>query len=206
MIENIEDYFQKGCGRCKRFDTPSCSALIWRDGLLALRNICLDEGLVETVKWGQPCYMHAGRNIVVFGAFQGDFRLSFFNAALLEDEYEILEKSGPNAQNPSVVRFTELSDVSNLETHLRTYLKKAMTFAEQGIIPEKVATEIVLPDELSDALDADPTLAEAFHGLTPGRQISYVINLNGAKKSETRINRIAKFRGKILAGKGALEY
>ena len=37
-------------------------------------------------------------------------------------------------------------------------------------------------------MDADPELAEAFYSLTPGRQKSYVINLNSAKKSETRIN------------------
>lgn len=34
---------------------------------------------------------------------------------------------------------------------------------------------------------------------------SYVINLNSAKKSETRVARILKFRGKIIAGKGAMK-
>jgi uncharacterized protein YdeI (YjbR/CyaY-like superfamily) len=80
-----------------------------------------------------------------------------------------------------------------------------MGYAEQGIVPEKAAPEIVLPDELVEALDADPELAEAFHALTPGRQRSYVINLNGAKAAATRLARIAKFRDKILAGKGATE-
>jgi uncharacterized protein YdeI (YjbR/CyaY-like superfamily) len=32
-----------------------------------------------------------------------------------------------------------------------------------------------------------------------------VINLNGAKQSATRVARIEKFRGHIIAGKGALE-
>lgn len=49
------------------------------------------------------------------------------------------------------------------------------------------------------------SLGQAFYALTPGRQRSYVINLNSAKKLETRIARIIKFRDKILAGKGAME-
>ncbi|MBK8012004.1 MAG: YdeI/OmpD-associated family protein [Deltaproteobacteria bacterium] len=56
-----------------------------------------------------------------------------------------------------------------------------------------------------EAFDFDPELAEAFNKLTPGRKKSYVINLNSAKKPETRVARIAKFREKILSGKGAME-
>ena len=62
-----------------------------------------------------------------------------------------------------------------------------------------------LPNELLEALESDRELATAFHALTPGRKKSYVINLNSAKKPETRLSRIAKFRDKILAGKGAME-
>jgi len=166
MITQIADYFDKGCGRCARFDTGDCAALIWADGLAALRAVCLESGLREDVKWGHPCYMHAGRNIAVIGAFRGDFRLSFFNAALMKDPDGLLETRGPNT---------------------------------------KIVHAVEMPPEFIEALDADPELAEAFHALTPGRQKSYAINLNGAKKPETRIARIAKFRDKIIAGKGALD-
>ena len=54
-------------------------------------------------------------------------------------------------------------------------------------------------------MDADPEMAEAFWALTPGRQRSYVIHLASAKTSATRVARIERVRGKILAGKGALE-
>jgi uncharacterized protein YdeI (YjbR/CyaY-like superfamily) len=58
---------------------------------------------------------------------------------------------------------------------------------------------------LTDAMDADPELAEAFHRLTPGRQRSYVIALGSAKSAATRVSRIARLRPNILAGKGATE-
>jgi uncharacterized protein YdeI (YjbR/CyaY-like superfamily) len=81
-----------------------------------------------------------------------------------------------------------------------------MSYADQGILPPKEPSEVELPDELIEALDADPDLAEAFHALTPGRQKSYAILLNSAKTSATRLARIQKARPKILAGKGANEY
>ena len=205
MITEIEDYFEKGCGRCDRFATESCSVRVWNDGVKKLRAICLQSGLEETVKWGHPCYMHASRNIAIIGAFQGEFRLSFFNAALLKDPEGVLLKQGPNTEHKDMLRFERVGDVLQLEPTIRAYLAEAMDYAERGIKPRKEPSALELPYELVEALDTDPELAEAFHRLTPGRQKSYVIHLNQAKKSETRLARIGKARAKIIAGKGAME-
>lgn len=205
MITEPEVYFAQGCGRCDRFATPDCSTRFWLAGLLTLRRIANDVGLTETAKWGHPCYMHAGRNIAIFGAFRGDFRLSFLNAALLKDPEAVLEKQGANTRHPDCIRFTDNAAPDALEPVIRAYLKEAMAYAEQGILPPKEPTEINLPEELVDALDADPDLAEAFAALTPGRQKSYAILLNDAKTKATRLARIEKARPKILAGKGATE-
>jgi uncharacterized protein YdeI (YjbR/CyaY-like superfamily) len=205
MITEIEDFFTKGCGRCDRFDTPDCSALRWARGLADLRRIALELGLVETVKWGHPCYMHAGRNIAILGALREDLRLSFFHAALMTDPEGLLSKQGENTQHPDCLRFLRNGQVAEKEASVRRYLREAMSYAEAGIKPVKEAQEIELPDELTEALEADAELGEAFARLTPGRQRSYVIALAGAKKAETRVARILKFRGHILAGKGSLE-
>lgn len=78
-----------------------------------------------------------------------------------------------------MIRFTGNAQVAAMGSTLRRYLK--------------------------EALDADAELAGAFHALAPGRQRSYVIHLNSAKKSETRIARVVALRSRILAGKGAME-
>lgn len=205
MITNTEDYFTMGCGRCERFATADCSARLWKDGLSELRRICRASGLIEMVKWGHPCYVHKGRNIAIIGAFRGAFRLSFFNSALLTDSEAVLEKQGPNTRHPDMIRFVDSSKIRDLEPVILAYLREAMGFAEAGIRPPKEEGDIELPDELVDALDCDPELAEAFRQLTPGRKRSYVINLNGARKAETRMSRIAGFRDRILAGRGATE-
>lgn len=205
MINNIEHYFESGCGRCDRFATPDCSTRFWLDGLLNLRRICRDVGMSEHVKWGHPCYMHAGRNIVVMGAFREDFRLSFFNAALMRDPHGVLIGQGPNSAHPDCFKFDDVAQVVASEAVIREYLTEAMGYAEQGIRPPKVERELELPDELVEALEADAELAEAFALLTPGRQRSYVYALNSAKTSATKVARIIKYRDKILAGKGALD-
>ncbi len=205
MITDVEDYFVKGCGRCDRFATAGCSTRRWAEGLAALRRICQDLGLEETVKWGHPCYMHAGRNVAIIGALQGDFRLSFFDAALLKDPDAVLEKQGPNTRHPDMFRFSSHLEVRMREPVIRAYLMEAMGYAEAGIEPPKESLDLEQPKELVEALDGDPALREAFVRLTPGRQRSYVIHLNGAKTSATRRARIARLRDRILAGKGATE-
>ncbi len=205
MISDPDDFFTKGCGRCDRFATPDCSTRLWIDGLNKLRRICLDTGLEEAVKWAHPCYMHVNRNIAIFGAFRGDFRLTFLNPALLRDTEGVLEPQGPNSQRPAMMRFTAVEQVGEMEAVIRAYLRQLMDHAELGTKPPKVTRGIDMPDELAEALDADPELAEAFQALTPGRQRSYMFNLNQARQSKTRVARIEKFRERIIAGKGASE-
>lgn len=205
MITDIEDYFTKGCGRCARFNSPACSTQLWAAGLRELRDICCGAGLEETVKWGHPCYMHAGRNVAIIGAFVGDFRLNFFNPALMTDPGGVLEQQGENTKTAGMIRFTANEQVAGMAATIRAYLAEAKAYAEQGLTAPKDTTEPDMPEELADALDGDPELAEAFRALTPGRRKSYILNLNSAKQAATRVSRIDRFRPKILAGKGALD-
>jgi uncharacterized protein YdeI (YjbR/CyaY-like superfamily) len=205
MISDPDDFFTQGCGRCDRFATPDCSTRLWIDGLNGLRRICSDVGLEETVKWAHPCYTHAGRNIALLAAFRGDFRLNFLNPGLLSDTQGVLERQGPNTRTPGTLRFTSVARVGELEPVIRAYLRQLMDHAEAGTTPPRTQRDLDIPDELTEALDADPELAEAFHALTPGRRKSYLFNLNQARQSATRAARIEKFRGRIIAGKGAME-
>ena len=219
MITDIEDFFSSGCGRCARVATADCSTRLWAGGLQDRRLICLSTGLSEPVKWGHPCYMHAGRNIAIIGAFRGDFRLSFFNAALMQDPEGVLERQGPNTRHPDAIRFADNAQPAAMKPVILSYLRQAMDYADAGVLPPKGgqvvghfycglfaakgASEVELPDELPEAVQSDPELAGAFHALTPGRQKSYAISLRAARKPETRVARIARFRDRIIAGKGA---
>ncbi|MDQ1902378.1 hypothetical protein RAH32_18315 [Paracoccus sp. WLY502] len=66
-----------------------------------------------------PTYMHCGRNIAIFGAFRDDFRISFMNASLLQDDEGVLEPQGPNSRTPGMLRFTEVAQVGDKERSIR---------------------------------------------------------------------------------------
>ena len=205
MITDIEDYFARGCGRCDRFATPDCSARRWAGALAELRGLCREAGLAEHVKWGHPCYMHAGRNVAILGAFRQEVRITFFEAALLDDPEGLLERQGPNSRVPDALRFREEAAVAAMAPALRGFLAQGKALAEAGLRAPRRSVDAALPEEMVEALDADPALAEAFARLTPGRRRSYAIALSSAKTSATRVARIARFRERILAGKGATE-
>jgi uncharacterized protein YdeI (YjbR/CyaY-like superfamily) len=205
MISEVEDYFGSGCGRCPRFATADCATQRWAEGLAQLRTLCLAAGLSEWVKWGHPCYMHAGRNVAIIGAFREDFRLSFFESGLMTDPERQLERQGPNTRAPDMLRVTTNAQVAERSGLIAAYLAEAMGYAAAGVRAPKAPAAFDVPDELMEVMDADPELAEAFHALTPGRQRSYVIALSSAKASATRVARIVRLRPRILAGKGATE-
>ena len=123
----------------------------------------------------------------------------------MRDPHGVLIGQGPNSQHPDCFKFDDDAQVVASEAIIREYLTEAMGYAEAGILPPKVEREIELPDELVEALESDPELAQAFAVLTPGRQRSYAYALNSAKTSATKVARIIKYRDKILAGKGALD-
>lgn len=205
MITEIETYFSQGCGRCARFATPDCATAIWRDGLARLRALARGAGLDETLRWGHPCYRHAGRNVAIIGAVRTDFRLSFFEAGLMQDPAGVLERQGPNTLDPDMIRFTSAADVGALAPTVTAYLAEAMGYAAAGARAPKSTAPLDLPPVLAAALAEDAELGAGFGRLTPGRQKSYVIALSSAKTAQTQARRIAKFRDKILAGKGATE-
>ena len=203
MIDNIDDYFAKGCDRCAKFDTDACATQIWADGLAALRTLCRDNGLTEVVKWGHPCYMHGDRNIAIFGAFTKNFRLSFMNGSLLKDPDRVLEKLGPHTETATVMTFRSADDVAAKAAIITRYLCELKSYADAGIKPPpKHHGDLILPDEFMIAVETDTQLAQAFKALTPGRQRGWNLHFTNAKQSKTRENRIAKARDRIIAGKG----
>ena len=204
-IKTTDDYFKKGCGRCNRYGTFDCSAHKWSSGLEVLRSICLSAELTETLKWSHPCYVHAGRNVVILGAFLKDFRLNFFQASLLEDPFKLLQKRSENSQVADCLKFDHVDQVIEQKDQIQELLKNAITVAASGRKVEKSEKVMERPDILIEILSEDAVLKKAFDALTPGRQRSYIIHLNNAKNDSTKRRRLLSAREKIFSGKGALE-
>ncbi len=175
----------------------------WSEELAALREIALDGGLKEELKWGSPCYTTRTKNIALIGALKDCCTISFLKGALLTDPNGILAKPGENTRAVRVIRFTGVAEIAKLKPAMKAFIVEAIAAEEAGLkaIPDE-APELVFPDELNEKLDASAALKTAFHALTPGRQRAYVLHFSAAKQSATRTTRIEKCSPLILCGKG----
>ncbi len=202
-VASVEQYMQVGCGRCPLGGTPECKVHSWTHEFKALRELVLESGLTEEIKWSAPCYTYNGRNVSMLGALKDSCVLSFFEGASLEDPAGILERPGPNSREARVIRFTSIAQITELQNHVRQLLAQGIAVAtgerRKALAP---TPPLEIPEELAEAFRDDDSLKKAFEALTPGRQRGYLLHFNQAKQSATRRARITKCEAAIRSGKG----
>jgi uncharacterized protein YdeI (YjbR/CyaY-like superfamily) len=175
----------------------------WREEYEKLRMICLDCGLTEELKWGQPCYTLEKSNIVLIHGFKEYCALLVFKGALLKDPDGILIQQTENVQVPRQIRFTNLLEIVELEPILKAYIHEAIEVEKAGLKVElKKTSDFKVPVEFQSKLDHIPALKAAFEALTPGRQRGYLFHFSQPKLAKTRQERVEKYIPQILAGKG----
>lgn len=175
----------------------------WKSSFAKLRELALDSGLTEELKWGHPCYTIKGKNVFLIHGFNDYCALLFHKGALLKDDHDILVQQTANVQSARQIRFTSLKEITKLAPVLRSYMQQAIAVEQAGMkVPMKKTTEFDMPEEFATQLKAMPALKKAFFALTPGRQRGYLLYFAGAKQSKTRQTRIEKNLERILAGKG----
>ena len=198
----VDLFIADGCGRCDYYATDKCKVRSWQMELQHLRQIMLETGLVEDVKWGVPVYTHQGKNIVIVSALKDCVTFGFFKGVLLSDPKKILEQQGPSVQSARIIRFTAVDQIINLTDTVKEYVKEAVVIEESGVKVEFKKDLEPIPDELNDMFEDLPALRDAFYALTPGKQRGYIIHFSQPKQSASRINRIEKCIDKIMNGEG----
>ncbi len=201
MNPQADKYLINGCMRCKYGGTPQCKVLNWVDELELLRQIVLDTGLTEEIKWGVPVYTHNGKNVVTVSALKESANIGFFKGVLLKDEHQILRQQG-NLQSDRLIRFTNTEEIKKVKNILREYVIAAIEIETRGkkVVFKKNPEPI--PEELIQVLNEDPAFKKAFEALTPGRQRSYIIFISQPKQEKTRLSRVEKCKPKVFEGKG----
>ncbi len=170
----------------------------WKPELIALHNVLKKTGLKEEIKWGQPTYTFEGKNIVGMGAFTNYFGLWFYQGALLKDNSGKLV----NAQKgkTQAMRQWRMTTIADIDTELiQKYIAEAVENEKAGKRVKVKKKELIIPDELADALAQDDTLKNAFYDLTPGKQREYADYISDAKREKTRLTRIDKISPMIKA-------
>ena len=199
---SVDSYLQDGCGRCDDYRTPACKVHRWAECLVRLRAHLARTELVETMKWGNPCYTLDGKNVAMIAAFRESCAVSFFRGATLPDPDGVLESAGPNSHHARLVRFTSLEQLTTRADALDRLLAAAVAQERSGVKVARAPAQDPVPEELQRRLDTDEVLRTAFAALTPGRQRSHILHITGAKQAETRARRVERCAEDILAGRG----
>jgi uncharacterized protein YdeI (YjbR/CyaY-like superfamily) len=175
----------------------------WQAEVGKLRDIVLETGVAEVLRWGCPCYQHEERNIVLIHDFKDYCALLFFKGALMADPNNRLIQQTENVQSARQMRFTSLGEIAKLQNVIKAYIYEAIEIEKSGMkVTLKKTDEYQVPEELQNKLDEMPALEKAFKALTPGRQRAYIFHISQAKQAKTRMASVEKYVPQILGGKG----
>lgn len=175
----------------------------WKEEFEKLREIVLDCGLDEDIKWMHPCYMYEGKNVVLIHGFKNYCALLFHKGALLKDLHGLLIQQTENVQSARQLRFTSAAQIDEQQLIIKSYIDEAIALEKSGQKVElKKTADYPVPEELQNKFAELPSLKTAFESLTPGRQRAYLYYFNQAKQAKTREARVEKYIPHILDGKG----
>ena len=150
--------------RCKLGATPECKVNFWRAELEALRQIVLECGLTEEVKWGVPCYTSEDKNILMVSAFKDYACISFFKGVLLKDEANILLKPGESSQSTRTLKYTTLEQVLGQAPIIKAYI--AVTIGGWGSLTGAACGALIIA-LFEVLLPSLPVLVPALKNVTP---------------------------------------
>ncbi len=205
MNPKIDKYLIDGCMRCKYGATPDCKVNNWKVELETLRQIVLDIGLTEELKWGVPCYTFENKNVLILSAFKDYVCISFLKGVLLMDDEKILIKPGEHSQSARIIKYTNPEQIIFQSLILKAYILEAIEIEKSNKKVEFKHNPEPIPEELIEIFTHDFELRDAFYSLTQGKQRGYIIYFSQPKQSKSRFNRIEKCRLKILNGEGLQE-
>ena len=173
----------------------------WTGECGRLRTLLLGLDLTETLKWRHPCYCDGDQNVSLVSWRSDGAVVSLLKGALVDDPRGRLRRAGQNRYDRYLC-FESLAQLEAEEAYLLDLLRQNLQAVRDRRTLPPLPDEPDLVPELAEALAADPALAEAYAALTPGRKRGYDHHLRQAMRSQTRSDRIARVRDRILAGKG----
>lgn len=188
--------------KTRTVDEHIANETLWHAELVALADILRQTKLEETIKWGAPCYVAHGQNVVGMMAFKNYFGLWFHQGVLLADKGGVLI----NAQAGTTKTLRQWRMISKDEIKpavILRYVNEAIQLAKDGKAVKPAKNKpLTLPPELVDALDTDSALAEKFAEFTKSKKRECSDYITGAKQDAIKQKRLDKIIPMIKAGMG----
>lgn len=176
----------------------------WQKELILVRSILKDTELKENIKWSAPSYGIDGKNVIGMAAFKNHIAVWFYQGIFLKDTHKKLinAQEGITKANRQW-RFESLKEIQENAAILKEYIEEAIQNQKQGkeVKPSK-KKEVLIPVELKEALEKNPSIKEQFESLSQFKQREYAAHIGSAKQEATRLRRLQKAIPLIEQGLG----
>jgi uncharacterized protein YdeI (YjbR/CyaY-like superfamily) len=143
----------------------------------------------ETMKWSFPNFLYKGM-FCNMAAFKEHCSFGFWKSSL------ILEKG--HVTEDAMGQFGRITRVSDLPSRkvLTGYIKAAMKLNDEGVksptrVKPKQPREVVVPEDLTGALNANAKARKTFDAFSPSHKREYIEWITEAKTEATRTKRLA---------------
>lgn len=174
----------------------------WDACLNTFRDIILQTGLEEHIKWGAPYYCLKGKNVVGFVAFKNHTALWFPNGAFLDDpENRLINASEGVTKGGRQLRFYSNDEIDI--PLIRNFVLQAIENQKAGkVLKPQKSKGFEMPLELKAALEENQALENSFKAFIPFKQKEFAEYIADAKREATRHSRMQKIIPMILRGEG----
>ena len=186
--------------RAKTVDDYIDSTPEWAvEKLIVLRQLAINSGLKEEVKWGAPSY--SGKGIVLgLAAFKGWVSLWFHQGSFLKDEHKKLLAAAEKTKGLRQWRLLPEDKID--ETLILKYMLEAKANDLAGKKIKVESKKLETPKVLLRAFSNDGILKSSFEALSPGKQKEYAEHIGSAKREATQVSRLEKSIPLIKEGIG----
>jgi uncharacterized protein YdeI (YjbR/CyaY-like superfamily) len=186
--------------RAKTVDDYIDSTPEWAvEKLIVLRQLAINSGLKEEVKWGAPSY--SGKGIVLgLAAFKGWVSLWFHQGSFLKDEHKKLLAAAEKTKGLRQWRLLPEERID--ETLILKYMLEAKANDLAGKKIKAESKKVETPKMLLGAFSNDGILKSSFEALSPGKQKEYAEHIGSAKREAAQVSRLEKSIPLIKEGIG----
>lgn len=152
----------------------------------------------EAIKWGAPAFAYHGKLLGVMAGFK---QHAAFN--LWHGKQVVGADAAAQEGMGQYGRITALKDLPG-KRETTAHIRAAMALIDAGTTartPGKPKPPPMLPDDLAQAMAANPAARATWDGFTPGKRRDYADWITEAKRDDTRARRVAQSVEWLAEGK-----
>lgn len=105
----------------------------WKEVIIALRRILLEQDLAEDITGGQISYTYQGRNVALVQSYHDYLSLQFSKGVLLDDPKSLLQPSELESVISRQLTFQTVEQVEQLAGEIERFFDQAITLEKDTL-------------------------------------------------------------------------